>query len=107
MPFPVQLTAHAVGDLEDILAYIDRRDGPNRVEQVLDQIEQTLQGLSHHPHRGSYPDEFLDMGIREYRQVLSRPYRIIYRVIGESVYVFLIADGRRNIRTLLQRRLLR
>ena len=69
--------------------------------------EQTLQGLSHHPHRGSYPDEFLDMGIREYRQVLSLPYRIIYRVIGESVYVFLIADGRRNIRTLPQRRLLR
>ena len=107
MPFPVQLTAHAVGGLEDILAYIDRRDGPNRVEQVLDQIEQTLQGLSHHPHRGSYPDEFLDMGIRECQQVLSRPYRIIYRVIGESVYVFLIADGCRNIRTLLQRRLLR
>ena len=47
------------------------------------------------------------MGIREYRQVLSLPYRIIYRVIGESVYVFLIADGRRNIRTLPQRRLLR
>ena len=69
--------------------------------------EQTLQRLSHHPHRGSYPDEFLDMGIREYRQVLSLPYRIIYRVIGESVYVFLIADGRRNIRTLPQRRLLR
>lgn len=107
MPFPVQLTAHAVGDLEDILAYIDRRDGPNRVEQVLDQIEQTLQGLSHHSHHGSYPDEFLDMGIREYRQDLSRPYRVIYRVIGESVYVFLIADGRRNMRTLPQRRLLR
>ena len=107
MPFPVQLTAHAVGDLEDILAYIDRRDGPNRVEQVLDQILQTLQGLSRHPDRGSYPDEFLDMGIRDYRQVLSRPYRIIYEVIGESVYVFLIADSRRNMRTLLQRRLLR
>ncbi len=69
--------------------------------------EQTLQGLSHHPHRGSYPDGFLDMGIRECQQVPSRPYRIIYRVIGESVYVFLIADGRRNIRTLPQRRLLR
>ncbi len=59
------------------------------------------------PTAVGYPDEFLDMGIREYRQVLSRPYRIIYRVIGESVYVFLIADGRRNMRTLLQRRLLR
>ena len=40
-------------------------------------------------------------------RILSLPYRIIYRVIGESVYVFLIADGRRNIRTLPQRRLLR
>lgn len=45
------------------------------------------------------------LGIREYREVFFKPYRIIYRVIGTNVYVLLIADGRRDMRTLLQRRL--
>jgi toxin ParE1/3/4 len=35
-----------------------------------------------------------------------KPYRILYRVIGNKVYVLLIADGRRDVQTLLQRRLL-
>ena len=35
-----------------------------------------------------------------------QPYRVIYRVVGERVYVYLIADGRRDMQGLLQRRLL-
>ena len=34
------------------------------------------------------------------------PYRIIYRVLDNTVYVLVIADGRRDMQTLLQRRLL-
>jgi toxin ParE1/3/4 len=34
------------------------------------------------------------------------PYRVIYRVLGNVVHVFLIADGRRDMQTLLHRRLL-
>ena len=33
------------------------------------------------------------------------PNRIIYRVMGENVYVMIIADGRRDTRRLLKRRL--
>ncbi len=35
-----------------------------------------------------------------------KPYRIIYRVTEDDVYVLVIADGRRNMRALLERRLL-
>ena len=45
-------------------------------------------------------------GIREYREIFFKPYRIIYRVMENNVYVLAIADGRRDMRTLLQRRLL-
>ena len=41
------------------------------------------------------------MGIRQFK-----PYRIVYQVLGETVYVMLIADGRRDMQALLQRRLL-
>ena len=58
------------------------------------------------PQRGNYPKELLDIGIREYREVFFKPYRIIYRVVENNVYVLMMADGRRDMQTLLQRRLL-
>jgi toxin ParE1/3/4 len=57
-------------------------------------------------HTGAYPKELLALGIREYREIFFKPYRVIYRVLGNVVHVFLIADGRRDMQTLLQRRLL-
>jgi len=39
-------------------------------------------------------------------EILGKPYRIIYRVMAENVYVLVIADGRRDMQALLQRRLL-
>ena len=46
------------------------------------------------------------MGLREYREVYFKPYRIIYRIIAQHVYVMVIADGRRDMQILLERRLL-
>ena len=78
----------------------------SRADYVLEQIEKAFSSLSEYPERGNYPTELLDIGIREYREIFSRPYRIIYRVMENNVYVLLIADGRRDMQTLLQRRLL-
>lgn len=61
--------------------------------------------MAENPERGSRPKELLALGIREYRQVFFKPYRAIYRVIGRRVYVYLVADGRRDMQTLLARRL--
>ena len=106
MAFLVQLTDDATRDLEEICDYIDRHDEPGRADYVLEQIEKAFSSLSEYPERGNYPMELLDIGIREYREIFFRPYRIIYRVMENNVYVLLIADGRRDMQTLLQRRLL-
>ena len=106
MAFLVQLTDDATRDLEEICDYIDRHDEAGRADYVLEQIEKAFRSLSEYPERGNYPVELLDIGIREYREIFSRPYRIIYRVMENNVYVLLIADGRRDMQTLLQRRLL-
>lgn len=50
--------------------------------------------------------ELLALGIREYRQTHFKPYRLIYRVSGKQVIIYLIADGRRDMQTLLMRRML-
>ena len=106
MSFIVQLTNDAVRDLKEICAYIDRHDSPGRADHVLDRIEKAFSSLVGHPERGRYPTELLDIGIREYREVFCKPYRIIYRAIGDNVYVMAIVDGRRDMRSLLERRLL-
>ena len=106
MPFLVQLTADAARDLDDIYDDISRRQSPDEADYVLERIERAFSSLAEHPHRGSYPKELLDIGIRECREVFFKPYRIIYRVMASNVYVLVVADGRRDMQSLLQRRLL-
>ena len=61
--------------------------------------------LSTFPERGSHPKELLALGVRDYRQIFFKPYRLIYRIVERRVYVFLIVDGRRDMQSLLARRL--
>lgn len=106
MRFEVLLTKDASRDLEELYDYIDHHDVPGKADHVLDQLENVFFSLSENPERGVYPKELVAIGMREYREVFFKPYRILYRVIGNRVYVMLIADGRRDMQGLLQRRLL-
>lgn len=106
MRFDVLLTRHAERDIEELYDYIARHDTPGNAARVLDRIEKALQTLSAFPERGSHPKELLALGIREYRQTFFKPYRLIYRIVEQRVYVYLIVDGRRDMQGLLARRLL-
>jgi toxin ParE1/3/4 len=106
MPFQVFLTDDAAQDLEDLHDYIDLHDVPGKADHVLEQIEKCFISLSDNPQRGTYPKELLAVGLQEYREIFFKPYRIIYRVMDGNVYVLVIADGRRDMQALLQRRLL-
>ena len=106
MTFQVLLTDDAARDLEDLYDYIDSHDSLEKADYVLDKIEAAFLSLSENPQRGAYPNELLAIGMREYREIYFKPYRMIYRVINDGVYVMAIADGRRDMQALLQRRLL-
>jgi len=106
MPFAVLLTNDAARDLEELYDYIALHDAPKKADYVLEQVEKAFSTLSEFPERGAYPKELVSLGIREYREIFFKPYRIIYRVIDKNIYVLLIVDGRRDMQTLLQRRLL-
>ncbi len=72
----------------------------------LDRLLEVIESLAAFPERRAYPKELVALGIREYRQTSFKPYRVIYRVMGQKVYIYLIADGRRDMQSLLMRRLL-
>jgi toxin ParE1/3/4 len=106
MSFAVLLTNDAARDLDELYDYIAAHDTPQKADYVLEQIVKAFSMLSEFPERGAYPKELLALGIREYREVFFKPYRIIYRVMDKNVYVLLIADGRRDMQSMLQLRLL-
>ncbi len=106
MPYSVLLTADAERDLEEILDFIERTDSRQRADHVLERLLEVASSLAVEPERGSHPKELRELGIREFRQAFFKPYRVIYRVTGQQVIVYLIADGRREMQALLARRLL-
>ena len=100
------LTQGAENDLEEIHDYIAEFDSAANAARVLDRLLDAAEKLTAFPERGSWPRELLALGIREYRQAFFKPYRVIYRVIDAKVVVYLIVDGRRDMQSLLARRLL-
>lgn len=104
--FEVLLTEGAEQDLESIHDYISEFDCLANANYVLDELMDVVESLSIFPERGSYPKELISLGIKEYRQTFFKPYRVIYRVTGGQVIIYLIVDGRRDMESVLARRLL-
>ena len=104
--YEVMLTEGAEQDLESIYDYIAEFDCKANADHVLDRLLEVVESLSAFPERGSYPKELVALGIRDYRQTAFKPYRVIYRVMAQKVYIYVIADSRRDIQSLLARRLL-
>jgi toxin ParE1/3/4 len=104
--YQVLLTEGAEQDLESIYDYIAEFDCKANADYVLDRLLEIVESLTAFPERGAYPKELVALGIRDYRQTAFKPYRVIYSVMGLKVYIHVIADGRRDMQSLLARRLL-
>ncbi len=102
----VPLTRGAGQDLESIHDYSAEVDSVANANHGLDRLMKVVDGLARFPERGSHPKELMAPGIKEYRQTAFKPYRVIYRVIGSRIVIVLIVDGRRDMQSVLARRLL-
>ncbi|MDP2333043.1 MAG: type II toxin-antitoxin system RelE/ParE family toxin [Reyranella sp.] len=96
----------AESDLADIAGHIAEHYSVAKALAVMTKIEQAIDRLELFPNRGAHPKELLENGIRDFREVFFKPYRILYRVVDDKVVVVMIVDGRRDMRALLTRRLL-
>jgi len=107
MNYAVQLLEAAEWDLLDIHSYFEQSDSPESADRLLDGIELVISELETMPERGHFPPELERIGIRNYREIHFKPYRIIYAIEGDAVLVYGVLDGRRDMQTLLQHRMLR
>ena len=58
------------------------------------------------PERGHIPPELARADSYKYRQIIVKPYHIIYQVVESGVFIFGIIHGRRNVDEVLRQRLL-
>jgi len=104
MRFAVRFTTGARSDLRAIHASITRTDSVENADRVSREIVRAALRLGNLAHRGTNPPELARQGRRVDRQIFFKPYRILYRICGDTVFIGLIADGRRDTAPLLARR---
>lgn len=84
--------------------------GSDGADALLDQLVALIQTLPTYPRKGPVPPELEMLGISTYRQLSLAPYRITFSLErvdqAEAIVVHLVADARRDFRTLLAERLL-
>lgn len=103
--FKVDWAEVAYQDLESIIEYITNEDVINAVK-VLDRIEEKADTLNTLPNRGRIVPELKWHGVTRYRELVIKPWRLIYRVEGKQVWVVAVLDSRRNLHDLLLERFL-
>jgi len=104
MAFFVRFSAGAHRDLRAIHAYILKNDSRENADYVARGIVRSAVTLREFPQRGAHPPELLSLENFAYRQIFFKPYRIVYRIRANTVFIALIADGRRDMKSLLMRR---
>ena len=107
MGYSVYLIEDAERGIWELYEYIAQSDSIEKAEYVYTKVKEQCLSLKEHPNRGHFPPELERIGIREYREIHFKPYRIIYQTIEEEVYIHCILDGRRDLPDLLEKRLLR
>jgi hypothetical protein len=72
----------------------------NKVRKVPSKVKPIL-------NRGRIVPELKEFSLRIYREILTPPWRIIYKVSDADVYVMAVIDSRRNVEDILLDRLIR
>ncbi len=96
----------AARDLEDIVSFV-AIDSPPNAERLLARLSARARSLETSSGRGRIVPELLPLGMRTWRELVVRPYRLIYRVAGDTVIVLAVFDGRRELEDVLLERLVR
>ncbi len=97
------------GAKDDILGITDyiARDSALNAGKVLDRLEHRIGTLAMFPARGRVVPELQWHGISTIREVVERPWRILYQISASDVLIVAVYDGRRQVNDVLLERFLR
>lgn len=92
-------------DLERIIRYI-AAGNPETARQILMKLKTKADSLFVFPEKGRVVPELLEQGLSQYHELIVSPWRIIYRIGRNEVFVLSVLDSRRNMEDILLRRLI-
>lgn len=107
MKYAVYLISTAEEDIFEIYDYISRHDSPEKADYVFRKLQELCDSLATLAMRGHVPPELDRISVQDYLEIHFKPYRIIYQIFANKVFIHCVLDGRRDMEDLLQRRLLR
>ena len=105
--YKIYIIEEAENDLVDIYNYISIHDSNRKAEQVIDKLEKACLLLETFPHRGRIVPELKKIHITTFFEIIHKPFRIIYQVIDNRIYIHAVLDSRRDLDELLYNRLIR
>lgn len=75
--------------------------GPNSARKITTSLRKSMEHLRGHPHLGVSLEE-RDLSRQGYRKLVCGNYLCFYRLIGDTIFVYHIADGRTEYKRLFR-----
>jgi toxin ParE1/3/4 len=107
MKHAVYLISDAEADIFEIYHYILRQNSPEKADHIFNKLQEACSSLETMAMRGHVPPELDRISVHEYREIHFKPYRIIYSIFANQVFIHCVLDRRRDLDDLLHHRLLR
>jgi len=103
--YTVSWTKTARSDLLQIVKYLNAHS-PAGAVSVFRVIKEKATELNEFAERARLVPELQCQGLFQYRELIISHWRLIYKIIGQSVCVLAVLDSRRNLEDILLQRLL-
>jgi len=102
--YQIEFTQWAEFDLDEIVTYIAENDNVHDALQVFYNLKEKIAELDELAVRGRIVPELKRIKVFEFREIICTPYRIIYKIENQVVYIVAVFDGRREIDDIIYRR---
>lgn len=90
---PILWTGPALADLVEIREWVER-DSPDAARRLAARIRERVNDLAVFPSSGRVVPE---IGIERYREVIVRPYRVIYEIRENDLVILRVRHSRRDL----------
>ena len=99
--YKVEILLAAWQDIDKIADFHKKMVGAASAQRITDKILDTLERLGSFPYMGTqHPDP--ELAQRDFRKVICGNYVCVYKLIGSSVFVYRVVNGKTDYPKLLK-----
>lgn len=104
MPFNIIWTEPAKNDLKSLVNYISF-DDKETSRRIGGEIFSAVGKLSEFPKRSRLVPELRIYNNINFREIIVSVWRVIFKIINDTILVYAVLDSRQNVSDILSRRL--